>query len=210
MKRTRVLIAATLALGLVSAPFAACLAQSATSYLQSLDKSTWSGALDVRVDLYPAPDKYGKVGQPQRYPAKLLFQRPDRFRMVLYPGQKNEYRAVAEAGIVRWLDLSTGVSGKDRIEALVDPVVIGLLGAAGELTRYGGAKDLPLAKGSKLLGATFTPKGWGSSVTQALVWLSTDGKPVGYEFRFADGRKLFVAVLAFQHNPQLPPETWKL
>lgn len=210
MKRTRALIAAALAFGLVLAPFTASFAQSATGYLQTLDKTTVSGSLDVLVDLYPAPDKYGKVGQPQRYPAKLLFQRPDRFRMVLYPGQKNEYRAVAEAGIVRWLDLSTGFSGKDKIDALVDPLAVALLGTAGELARFSGAKDLPLAKGSKLLGATLTPKGWGSSVTQALVWLSTDGKPVGYEFRLADGRKLFVAVLTFQHNPQLPPSTWKL
>lgn len=210
MKRTRALIAAALAFGLVFAPFTASVAQSATDYLQTLDKTTYSGALDVRVDLYPAPDKYGKVGQPQRYPAKLLFQRPDRFRMVLYPGAKNEYRAVAEGGIVRWLDLSTGLSGKDKIDALVDPLAIALLGTAGELARFGGAKNLPLAKGSKLLGATLTPKGWGSRVTQGLVWLSTDGKPVGYEFRFADGRKLFVAVLTFQHNPQLPPDTWKL
>ncbi|MBL8262311.1 MAG: hypothetical protein JNM58_07795 [Xanthomonadaceae bacterium] len=210
MKRTRALIVAALALGLASAPLTACLAQSATSYLQSLDKSTWSGALDVRVDLYPAPDKYGKVGQPQRYPAKLLFQRPDRFRMVLYPGQKNEYRAVAEAGIVRWLDLSTGFSGKDRIDALVDPLAVALLGTAGELARFSGAKDLPLAKGSKLLGASLTPKGWGSSVTQGLVWLSSDGQPIGYEFRLADGRRMFVAVLTFQRNLQLPPDTWKL
>lgn len=210
MKRIHALFVATLALGTMFAPSPAAHAQSATDYLYTLDKTTWSGALDVRVDLYPAPDKYGKVGQPQRYPAKLLFERPDRFRMVLRPGAKNEYRAVAEAGIVRWLDLSTGISGKDKIEALVDPMVIGLLGAAGELARYGGAKDLPLAKGSKLLGASFTPKGWGSSVAQGLVWLGTDGKPVGYEFRFADGRKLFIAVLAFQHNPQLPPDTWKL
>lgn len=210
MKRTRALIAAALAFGLVFAPFTASFAQSATDYLQALDKSTYSGALDVRVDLYPAPDKYGKVGQPQRYPAKLLFQRPDRFRMVLYPGAKNEYRAVAEAGIVRWLDLSTGLSGKDKIDALVDPLAIALLGTAGEFARFGGAKNLPLAKGSKLLGATLSPKGWGSRVTQGLVWLSTDGKPMGYEFRFADGRKLFVAVLTFQHNPQLPPDTWKL
>lgn len=210
MKRTRALIAAALAFGLVFAPFTASFAQSATDYLQALDKSTYSGALDVRVDLYPAPDKYDKVGQPQRYPAKLLFQRPDRFRMVLYPGAKNEYRAVAEAGIVRWLDLSTGLSGKDKIDALVDPLAIALLGTAGEFARFGGAKNLPLAKGSKLLGATLSPKGWGSRVTQGLVWLSTDGKPMGYEFRFADGRKLFVAILTFQHNPQLPPDTWKL
>jgi outer membrane lipoprotein-sorting protein len=210
MNRIRVLVVAALALGTLLAPLSAAFAQSATGYLYTLDKTTWSGALDVRVDLYPAPDKYGKVGQAQRYPAKLLFQRPDRFRMVLRPGEKNEYRAVAEGGIVRWLDVATGVSGKDKIDALVDPLAVALLGTAGELTRFGGAKDLPLAKGSKLLGATLAPKGWGSRVTQGLVWLSTDGKPVGYEFRLADGRRVFVAVLGFQHNPQLPPDTWKL
>lgn len=210
MKRIHAPFVAALALGALLAPSSAAHAQSATDYLYALDKSTWSGALDVHIDLYPAPDKSGKVGQPQRYPAKLLFQRPDRFRMVLHPGAKNEYRAVAEAGIVRWLDMATGLSGKDKTEALVDPVVVGLLGTAGELARYGGAKDLPLPKGSKLLGATLAPKGWGSSVTQGQVWLSTDGKPAGYEFRLADGRRVFIAVLAFQHNPQLPPDTWKL
>ncbi|MBX3712044.1 MAG: hypothetical protein KF800_08810 [Lysobacter sp.] len=210
MTRIHALFIAVLALGTTLAPASAVQAQSATDFLYSLDKTTQSGALEVRVDLYPAPDKYGKVGQPERYPAKLLFQRPDRFRMVISPGEKNEYRAVAEAGIVRWFDLSTGLSGKDRTDALVDPLAVALLGTAGELARFSSAKDLPLAKGSKLLGATLTPKGWGSGVAQGLVWLDTNGRPVGYEFRLADGRRLFVAVLSFQQNPQLPPDTWTL
>lgn len=185
-------------------------AGSATAQLQYLDKTSYSGSLDVSVDLYDPPKKPGQYVAPKRYPAKFLFERPDRFRMVLRPGQKDEFIAVAQGGIVRWLDRATGISGKEEAGKITDPLALALLGSAGELLRFSASKDLILPKGSKLSGARLQPNTWGSGVAEGLAWFSSDGKPVGFEFLLADGTKVFVSVLLFQQNPQLPPDTWKL
>ena len=185
-------------------------AGSATAQLQYLDKTSYSGALDVSVDLYDPPKKPGQYVAPKRYPAKLLFERPDRFRLVLRPGAKDEFIAVAQGGIVRWLDRATGISGKEEAGKVTDPLALALLGSAGELLRFSASKDLVLPKGSKLSGARLQPNTWGTGIEQGLAWFSSDGKPVGFEFLLADGTKVFVSVLLFQQNPQLPPSTWKL
>ncbi|GEM_PF-749877 len=185
-------------------------AASASDLLRYYDKTTYSGALDVYVDLYAAPDKNGKVGAPQRYPAKLLFERPDRFRLVLRPGAKNEFRAVSEAGIVRWLDLATGFSGKEEADKVTDPLALALLGAAGELMRFSAAKDLPVSKGTKLSGARFDPKSYGSGVESGLAWFGSDGQPVGFEFNMTDRSRVFVAVMTFAQNVQTSPDDFKL
>jgi hypothetical protein len=185
-------------------------AGSATAQLQYLDKTTYSGSLDVYVDLYAAPDKNGKLGAPQRYPAKLLFERPDRFRMVLRPGAKDEFRAVAEAGTVRWLDLNTGLSGKDAIDKIIDPLAVALLGAAGELLRFAGSKDLVLSKDSKISGAAITPNAWGTTVERGLAWFSSDGQPIGFEFQMRDRSKVFVSVLTFKQNVKTDPGDFQL
>lgn len=203
---------ASLALGLSLSLGAALSAHagSATSQLSYFDKTTYSGSLDVYVDLYAAPDKNGKLGAPQRYRANLLFERPDRFRLVLRPGAKDEFRAVAEAGIVRWLDLYTGLSGKEAADKITDPLALALLGTAGELLRFANAKDLVLSKASKISGATFTPNAWGSTVERGLAWFSSDGQPIGFEFQMSDRRKVFVSVLTFKQNVQTAPGDFQL
>ena len=185
-------------------------AGSATDQLSYLDKTTYSGALDVYVDLYAAPDKNGKLGAPKRYPATLLFERPDRFRMVLRPGAKDEFRAVAEAGVVRWLDLYTGFSGKDDADKVTDPIALALLGSAGELLRFAASKDLVLSKGSKISGAVLTPNTWGSTVERGLAWFSSDGQPIGFEFQMEDRSKVFVSVLTFKQNVPTKPSDFEL
>jgi hypothetical protein len=185
-------------------------AGSATNQLQYFDKTTYSGFLDVTVSLYPAPDKYGKIGAPQLYPAQLLFERPDRFRMVLRPGAKDEFRAVAEAGIVRWLDLYTGFSGKETADKVTDPLALALLGAAGEFLRFTASKDLVLSKDSKISGAVITPNTWGSTIERGLAWFSSDGQPVGFEFQMEDRSKVFVSVLTFKQNVKTYPGDFQL
>ncbi len=199
-------LALTLTLGAALSAHAA----SATDQLNALDKSTYSGALEVSVDLYAPPDKNGKVDAPQRYPATLLFERPDRFRLVLRPGAKDEFRAVADAGIVRWLDLATGVSGKDAAEKVTEPLAIALLGAAGELFRFTTAEDLTLSKGSKISGTRITSKTWGSGIESGLAWFSSDGQPIGFEFVLSDQTKVFISVLSFKQNVKTSPGDFQL
>ncbi len=208
MKRSLTCIALALSLTLGTA--FSVQAQSATSRLYTFDKTTYSGLLDTYVDLYAPPDKNGKVGAPKRYPATLLFERPDRFRLVLRPGAKDEFRAVAQAGVVNWLDLATGISGKDAADKITDPLAIALLGSAGELLRFTTSKDLVLSKGSKISGARFTPKTWGSGVTSGLAWFSSDGQPIGFEFVLHDQTRVFVSVLGFKQNVKTNPGDFQL
>jgi hypothetical protein len=185
-------------------------AASATQQLQYLDKTTYSGYLDVAVSLYDPPGKDGKYGAAKRYPAQLLFERPGRFRLVLRPGAKDEYRAVADAGIVRWLDLATGFSSKAEASKIVDPLTLGLLGTAGELLRFSGSKDLPLPSTSKVSAARLAPNTWATSVDSGTTWLSSDGKPIGFEFILADRTKVFVSVLLFKQNVPTKPTDFQL
>lgn len=210
MNPIRSLSCIALALTLTLGSTLSASAGSATAQLQYLDKTSYSGSLDVSVDLYDPPTKPGQYVAPKRYPAKLLFERPDRFRLVLRPGAKDEFIAVAQGGIVRWLDRATGISGKEEAGKVTDPLALALLGSAGELLRFSASKDLVLPKGSKLSGARLQPNTWGTGIEQGLVWFSSDGKLVGFEFLLADGTKVFVSVLLFQQNPQLPPDAWKL
>lgn len=175
-------------------------AASATDDLLVLDKRLYSGFLDVSVDRFPAPDKNGKRGAPERTPAQLLFERPDRFRMTLHPGAWNEFRAVGEAGVVRWLDLATGLSGKDATEKAIDPLAAWLLGTVGEMTRFGTAEDLPAASSkSGAYGARLAPDTFGTDVSAAIAWFA-NGTPTGLELRFVDGSSMFVSVLRFERN----------
>ena len=199
-------LALTLSLGTVLSTHAA----SATTQLQYLDKTTYSGYLDVSVDLYGPPGKDGQYAAPKRYPAQLLFERPDRFRLVLRPGAKDEYRAVAEAGIVRWLDVATGFSGKEVASKVTDPLALALLGSAGELLRFTASKDLALGKGSKISGARLRSNTWGTGVENGLVWFSSDGKLIGFEFLLADRTKMLVSVRLFKQNVATKPGDFQL
>lgn len=195
------LLAITLALA-ASLP---AQASSASQRLIALDNATYSGYLDVYVDLYEAPKASGKLSAPKRYPAQLLFERPDRFRLVLRPGAHDEYRAVAQAGVVRWIDKRTGISGKDETAKITDPLAVALLDSVGELLRFGALKDLSVPKGSKLGGARLSPKTWGSSVRSGTAWFAADGRPSGFQFLMGDGTQVFFSVLKFQQNVQTKP-----
>ena len=210
MNTIRSLSCIALALTLTVGSALCAHAGSATAQLQYLDKTSYSGYLDVSVDLYDPPQKPGQYEAPKRYPAKLLFERPDRFRLTLRPGAKNEYIAVAEGGIVRWLDRATGLSGQEAAGKVTDPLALALLGSAGELLRFSASKDLAMPKDSKISGARLQPNTWGTGVEQGLAWFSSDGKPIGFEFLLADGTKVFVSVLRFQQNVQTKPEDFKL
>ena len=205
MTITRTLSSLALGLSLSLAAVLPAQAGLATDHLSTFDKTTYSGALTVSVDLYDAPDKYGTLGVPKRYPAQLLFARPDQFKLILRPGKSDEFRAVGSAGVVRWLDLATGFSDKEQAGKVIDPLALALLGTAGELNRFGKATELALSKGGKISGARFDPKTYGSGIDKATVWFSSEGKPIGFEFELSDRRRVLVSVLSFQQNVQTKP-----
>lgn len=185
-------------------------AASAADALALLDKTTLNGRLDAVVDVYAPPEKDGQSGKHERYPAQVVFERPDRFRISIRPGEKNEYRAVAEAGIVRWLDFATGWSGKAEVDDVTDPLALALLGTAGELQQHAEIKDLPQTKGSALVGARVSPRVLVGELSDGLVWIGDDGQPIGFEFRFADGGKVFVSVLRLERNLKLSADEFAL
>jgi hypothetical protein len=185
-------------------------ASGAVNYLYSFDKTTYSGAMEVFVDLYAAPDKQGNYGNPQRYRAHLLFERPDRFRIVLHPGKYNEFRAVAEAGFVRWQDRATGLSGTKPTTEVVDPLALALLGTVGELLDHSQAVEIPVYGQTAIYGASVRPKILGSALPDNIVWFSADGQPLGFEFAFNDRSKVFVSVLTFKQNVNTDPSDFQL
>lgn len=203
-------IAFALALAFGAGGLPAAHAASASADLATLDKTLYSGLIEASVDRYPAPDKSGKRGAPERYPAELLFERPDRLRLRLRPGAWNEFVAVAEAGSVRWQDKATGLSGKDAADAALDPLAVWLLGTAGELARFGKAFDLPPATPkSGVYGARLAPDTYGTGVADATAWFA-NGSPTGLELRFADGTSLFVSILRFERNVKTSPDDFAL
>lgn len=203
-------IAFALALAFGAGGLPAAHAASASADLATLDKTLYSGLIEASVDRYPAPDKSGKRGAPERYPAELLFERPDRLRLRLRPGAWNEFVAVAEAGSVRWQDKATGLSGKDAADAALDPLAVWLLGTAGELARFGKTFDLPPATPkSGVYGARLAPDTYGTGVADATAWFA-NGSPTGLELRFADGTSLFVSILRFQRNVKTSPDDFAL
>ncbi len=185
-------------------------AQSATDQLQLIDQTTYSGRLQVFVDRYAPPGKDGKTANAERYPAELLFERPDRYRLTLRPGTKTELRAVAEAGILRWQDLGSGLSGKASVDEVTDPLALALLGTAGELKRFVASHDLPVAKDSAVIGARIKPNPMGNGIIDGAAWFNRQGDPLGFEFHFDDGSRVFVSVMQFEQNVQTSPEDFRL
>lgn len=202
-----------LSLGLALATCLAVPLFAATPAKQALldiDETTYSGYFELHVDRYDAPDKNGKPAVPDRYRANLLFERPDRFRLVLRPGQWNEFRAAGEAGIVRWQDQATGFSGKRLADEVTDPLALWMLGTAGDLLRFTRAGDLPPGgmKGG-LRGVQLDPDTYATTVAQATAWFDKD-TPVGMEFRLHDGSSVFVSILRFDRNVQTSPGDFTL
>ncbi len=205
-------VAIALSLTMAATSIATSFAQAASSAVDRLvylDKTTSSGSLDVRVDLYDSPNSKGQYGAPKIYPAKLLFARPDQFRLTLRPGANDEFRAVGSAGLVSWIDYATGFSGKDKAADVVDPVAIALLGSVGELMRFAPAKELPVGPKSTVRGAKLTPKNYGTSVESATAWFSND-QPIGFEFVLTDKRRVFISVLVFKQNVPTKPSDFQL
>lgn len=205
---TSLALMATLGLGTLFAAAPSQAASAAIDRLKTYDGTTSTAYLDVNVQLYAPPVK-GKYGQPQSYRAQLLFARPDRFRLVLHPGLKNEYRAVGSAGSVQWLDLGTGLSGQGKAEEYVDAGALDLLRTVGQLSRYAPAKELPISPNSPLRGAVLRPASYGSQVLRAVVWFRND-QPHQFEIHYRDGRKLYAAVSTFQQNVSTKPSDFML
>jgi hypothetical protein len=183
---------------------------SGTDQLFLLDKSTASAYLEFSVSVHPAPDaKSGKRGTPEQYASSLLFERPGQFRLVLDPGGKHEFRAVGDEDLVHWLDLATGVYGKDKPGDVIDPLASLLLGTVGEFGRLAEAKDVVLAKDSPLTAVQLQPRVYGSGVLTAQAWLH-QGQLTGLAFELVDGRRVFVAVTTFKHNPKTTPGDFEL
>ncbi len=183
----------------------------ASKQLVNLDQQLLSGHVVMLVSRYPkASGKSTRHGKAKVVAATLLFERPDRFRLVLHPGRKGERRIVGEAGKVRWLDLSTGKTGSAAAEKVVDPLALILLGTAGELSRYAALNDLYLGKPPQTMAAaTLHPRAYGTSVVSALA--SFGGSAItGLDFTLVDGSRVFVSVLYFKSNVQTTPSDFDL
>ena len=200
-----------MALSLAGAPALSCAAPAgASEQLQQIDKTTWSGALSVAVTTYgPASPKTGQRDAGKRVQATLLFERPDRFKLVLDPGGKNERRITGDGDTVRWLDLATGLQGKADAARVTDPTVLALLGTVAELGHYAPSKDLVLGKESPVVGARLVPASFGAQAVAVNAWMH-EGQPTGFAIELGDGSRVFVAVLSFKPNLSLKPSDFEL
>ncbi len=211
MNRANLLcLALALSLG-AATPLAANAAPTgASEQLLLIDKTTGSGALEVIVTTYGAASpKTGQRDAGKRVNATLLFERPDRFKLVLDPGGKNERRITGDGETVRWFDLATGVQGKAEAGKVTDPTVLALLGTVAELGTYAPSKDIVLGKNSPVSGARLVPASFGAQAVSVNAWLHA-GQPAGFAFGMADGSRVFVAVLAFKANVPLKPSDFEL
>lgn len=185
-------------------------ATSPSALLQSLDKSSYSGQATILLSRYAAPEK-GKAGYPTPVVdgAELLFERPDRFRLTLRPGRKDELTFVAQAGIARWHDKATGATGKAPTSDVADSLSLIALGTVGELKRYADLSDLPEAKQSPLRAARLDPRNFGTDVVRATAYYSND-QLSGCGFDMSDGSRVFVAILQYKANVQTKPGDFEL
>lgn len=183
---------------------------SASEQLRLIDKTTGSGALSAIVTTYGAASpKTGRRDAGQRMNATLVFERPDRFRLVLDPGGKRERRIVGDGEVVHWLDLATGLRGKAAASDVADPTVLALLGTVAELGTYAPSKDIALGKDSPVNGARMLPASFGAQAVSVNAWLHA-GQPAGFALDRADGGRTFVAILEYKANPGLKPSDFEL
>ncbi len=185
-------------------------ATSPSALLQSLDKSSYSGQATILLSRYAAPAA-GKTSYPQPVVdnAELLFERPDRFRLTLRPGRKDELTFVAQAGIARWRDKATGITGKAPTADVADSLSLIALGTVGELKRYADLSDLPEAKQSPLRAARLDPRTYGTDVVRATAYYSND-QLSGCDFELQDGSRVFVAILQYKTNVPTKPDDFEL
>lgn len=211
MHITRILRCALTAMLIAAMGAPAAAANSASEDLVLLDKQLLTGRAVLQVSHYPpAKGKPPRHGAPKKFMATLLFERPDRFKLVLRPGRKGERRIVAEAGKVRWLNMATGASGSASAEKVLEPMALLLLGAAGELPRYAALKELPVGKQPQPMTATtLRPRAYGTDVISAVAWFGHN-KIVGLDFTMADGSRVFMSVLRFDANIATQPGNFEL
>lgn len=180
-------------------------ASGSTSQLATLDTTTTSGYLDVRVSIYEKSTKTQRYTLTQQYPAQLLFQRPGNIRLTLRPGAKDEFRMAVTGGWAQWLDLSTGNASKLPADQAIDPLALAVLAKTGALLRLSGAKNLPLPVDSKLDGVRLRPNVWGTTVAGGNIWLNSDSRLVGFDFLMTDGDRVQISVQRFVQNPKIKP-----
>ena len=206
----RFMVVAAAAFVATLAPLSSTYAlNTASSDLVALDKSLVSGWLDARVEFYAPPDAKGNAGTPKVYPAQLLFARPGQFRLVLRAGAKDEYRAAASGGFVSWIDMSTGIGGKDSVDKVVDPFTRAMLGVAGAITRFAPAKEIAVNPQYPLRAAKLTTNVYGSNVISSKAWFYND-QLTGFEFLLSDNSRVFVSVLTLKQNVATKPTDFTL
>ena len=189
----------------------ALAADPATQQLERMDKELFSARTELLISHYPpATGKPPRHAPAQVYAATLLFERPDRFRLVLEPGRKGERRIVGEAGKVRWLDTASGQSGSESAEKVIDPLILALLGSAGELQRYAAPKEVFLGKPpQQVTAAVLYPRAYGTTLVRALASFGDDGM-TGLDVTLDDGSRVFVSVLSFKGNVDTKPGDFDL
>lgn len=174
---TRKLIPCLLALSLL--PCGQALAQ-AGERLAAIDKAVAVGKVEFLVHRYPAK----KDGLPTEYRARLAFERPDWFELVLLEAGKGD-------------KVLSRIDGKaSDPKAPLGVLARALLGGAGELQRHFDIVDVARAgKAQPLEAARLDARAFGSEIASATAWLYKD-ELTGLELVLDDGTRLFLAVLA--------------
>ncbi|MFZ5635935.1 MAG: hypothetical protein ACOY82_05045 [Pseudomonadota bacterium] len=208
MHRIRRFVAVA-AIALLAPLGTASAVNTATADLIAVDKSVTTGWLEARVEFYPPPDAKNNAGTPKIIPAQLLFARPNQFRLAMYPGAKNEYRAAASGGVASWRDMGTGIGGQGKYDSIVDPFTRAMLGVAGAISRYAPSKEVAVDPNTPLRGTKSTVRSYGSSVISSKSWFYND-QPVGFEFLLSDNSRVFVSVLTFKPNVPTKPGDFAL
>lgn len=174
---TRKFIPCLLALSLL--PCGQALAQ-AGEQLAAIDKSVGAGKVEFLVHRYPAKED----GYPTEYRARLAFERPDWFELVLLDKDKGQ-------------EVLRRFEGKaSDPKAPLGVLARALLGAPGELRRQFDLVDVAHAgKAQPLEAARLDPRAFGSEIATATAWLY-QGEVTGLELILHDGTRFFLAVLA--------------
>ncbi len=176
-------------------------AQNLVAFAQTLD----TGRASLRVTYYTAPTGKTKPGDVwQTFLGTLVFQRPDRLRVILTDVKGNPLSDSATSnGKIAWRDAATGKSGFGAMSDYVEVAARVLLADKDALKRDFVLKELPRRQGSPYA-VKLTPRLFGSNLESATVW--TDGKTISaMEFLERDRSRIYFAVLSFQPNAAVKP-----